>query len=350
MFGTDLDIFLKGLYPDFEEIEDQGQESIDRLKKAHIADTSVDARPLFLVKDYSNTQKATFTYVTGADSLGKRSVGGLYPEVSRGKRGYLTIAEFDPDDEDAGKISIEDEWRDRLNPKVVEAIGGAKQLMNRAIREIWKRYFMVFEYAFTAPSSYPSYLFSRGNSADNPSGALDIPLMSSKHPLVNTSDTGVNVLTDSPALSESALWQAIELGGNMVDDWGEKMPISFGEGFTLIIPNNRTMVPLALQLVGCDKEPYTADNNVNLFKGVLGDVLVSPYLTGSKWFIVSKDRHPIYGTGLLDVTFVPLTTKGPVYDEATDSVVWKLKYEKRLGWVDFRYIIGSKGDGSTYTS
>lgn len=350
MFGTDLDIFLKGLYPDFEEIEDQGQESIDKLKEAHIADTSVDASPLFLVKDYSNTQKASFTYITGADDLKKRSVGGLYPEVSRGNRGYISIAEFDPDDEDAGKISIEDEWKDRLNPKVVEAIGGAKQLMNRATRKIYKAYFDMLEYAFTAPSGYPSYLFSRGNSADNPSGALNIPLMSSKHPLVNSSATGVNVLTDSPALSESALWQAIELGGKMVDDWGEIMPIGFGKGFTLIIPNDKTMVPLALQIMGADKEPYTADNNVNLFKGILGDVLVSSYLTGSKWFVVSNERHPIYGTGLLDVTFVPLTAKGPTYDDSIDSIVWKLKYEKRLGWVDFRYIIGSKGDGSAYTS
>ena len=349
MFGSDLDIFLKGLYPDFAEIEDQGQESINRLKEAHIADTSVDVSPLFLVKDYSNTQKATFAYVTGADSLQKRSVGGLYPEVSRGKRGYLTITEFDPDDEDAGKISIEDEWKDRLNPKVVEAVGNAKQLMNRAIREIYKAYFDIFEYAFTAPSSYPSHLFARGNSSDNPAGALTQPLMSSHHALVNTSTTGVNVLTDSPALSESALWQAIQLGGEMVDDWGEIMPIGFGKGFTLVIPNDKDMVPLALQLVGADKEPYTADNNINLFKGILGNVLVSPYISGSKWFVISNDRHPIYGTGLLDVTFVPLTTKGPIYDDSVDAVVWKLKYEKRLGWVDFRYIIGSKGDGSTYS-
>jgi len=349
MYGTDLDIFLKGLYPDFEEIEDQGERSIQKLKEAHIADTSVDTSPLFLVKDYSDTQKVSFTYITGAGSLGKRSVGGLYPEVERGKRGYITTVEFDPNDEDAGKISIEDEWRDRLHPKVREAIGNAKQLMDRAVREIWKRYFMVFEYAFTPPSEYPSYMFARGNSADNPGGALNIPLMSSKHPLVNSSATAVNVLTDSPALSESALWQAIELGGNMVDDWGEKMPISFGKGFTLIIPNDREMVPTALQLMGCDKEPFTADNNLNLFKGVLGNVIVSPYLTGKKWFIVSNERHPVYGTGLLDVTFVPLTTKGPIYDESVDAVVWKLKFQKKVGWVDFRYIIGSKGDGTPYT-
>jgi len=348
-FGTDLDIFLQGLYPDFEAIEDQGQQSIEQLKKAFIVGTDPNLPTLFTQKSYENQQIARFVYITGVGALGKRNVGGPYPEVEQGKRGYITQVEFDPADEDAGQISIPDEFRDRLNPAVRDKIATAQQLMNRAIREIWKGYFSLLEYAFTPPSQYPKYLFARGNSADNPAGALNKPLMSSLHPLVNSSATGVNVLTDSPALSEEALWRAFALGGNIVDDWNEKMPIGFGLGFTLIIPNDAEMVPIALQLVGAEKQPFTADNNVNLIKGIMGNVIVSQYLTGKKWFIVpNKERHPLYGTGLIDVTFVPLTAKGPEVNNDLDSIVWKLKYQKRWGWLDFRYVLGSRGDGVAY--
>lgn len=349
-YGTDLDIFLQGLYPDFDAIEDQGQESIEQLKKSFIVGTDPNLPTLFTQKTYENQQLARFVYITGVGKLGKRNVGGPYPEVEQGKRGFITQVEFDPNDEDAGQISIPEEYRDRLNPIVRDRIATAQGLMNRAVREIWKGYFDVLEYAFTPPSQYPKHLFARGNSSDNPNGALNVPLMSSKHPLVNSSALGVNVLTDSPPLSEEALWRAFALGGNIVDDWNEKMPIGFGTGFTLIIPNNPEMVPVALQLVGAEKQAFTADNNVNLIKGILGNVLVSNLLTGTKWFIVpTKDRHPIYGTGLLDVTFVPLTVKGPEVNSDLDSIVWKIKYQKRWGWIEWRYIIGSKGDGSTYT-
>jgi hypothetical protein len=349
-FGRDLDIFLRGLYPEFEAIEDQGQKSIEQLKKAFIVGTDPNVPSLFLQKNYVNEQIARFVYITGVGKLGKRSVGGTYPEVKTGKRGFITQVEFDPNDEDAGMISISEEFRDRLNPAVREKIATAQGLMNRAIREIWKGYFDLLEHAFTQPSNYPSHLFARGNSADNPNGPLNVPLMSSHHPLVNSSAEGVNVLTDSPALSEEALFRAFALGGDMVDDWGEKMPIGFGTGFTLIIPNNPEMVPVALQLVGAEKQPYTSDNNVNLIKGILGNVLISNLLTGSKWFIVANnDRDPLFGAGLIDVTFVPLTVKGPVVNEDTDSVVWKLKYQKRWGWVDWRYIIGSLGNSQPYT-
>jgi len=348
-YGTDLDIFLKGLYPDFEEIEDQAQQSIERLKKALVVGTEPSAESLFVQKNYTDKQLARFVYITEVGDLKKRAVGGTYPEVSQGKRGFITEVEFDPNDEDAGKISIPEEFRDRLDERVREKIASARGLMNRAIRKIYKGYFDVLEYAFTPPSEYPSHLFARGNSADNPNGALNEPLCSSHHKLVNSNLEGVNVLADSPPLSEEALWAAIELGGKMVDDWGEIMPISFGLGnLTLVIPNDREMVPIALQLMGCDKQPFTADNNVNLYKGILGKVIVSPFLTGKKWFVIAGDRHPIYGTGLLDVTFVPLTVKGPEYNEETDSYIWKVKYQKRWGWVDWRYIIGSKGDNTPY--
>lgn len=349
-YGTDLDIFLQGLYPDFEAIEDQGQQSIEQLKKAFIVNTDPNLPALFTQKNYENQQIARFVYITGVGKLGKRNVGGPYPEVEQGKRGFITQVEFDPNDEDAGMISIPDEYRDRLNPQVRDRIATAQSLMNRALREIWKGYFDMLEYAFTQPSNYPRHLFARGNSADNPTGALNNPLMSSHHPLVNSSAEGVNVLTNSLPLSEEALWKMFELGGNIVDDWNEKMPIGFGLGFTLIIPNDAEMVPIALQLIGAEKQPFTADNNVNLIKGILGNVIISNYLTGKKWFVVpNKDRHSLYGTGLLDVSFVPLTAKGPEVNNDLDSIVWKLKYQKRWGWIEWRYIIGSKGDNSNYT-
>lgn len=49
----------------------------------------------------------------------------------------------------------------------------------------------------------------------------------------------------------------------------------------------------AKQIVGSDKEPFTADNQVNIYKDEL-NYLYNPYITGKKWFMVDPDLMKMY--------------------------------------------------------
>ncbi|MEO0224630.1 MAG: hypothetical protein ABIL76_06010, partial [candidate division WOR-3 bacterium] len=72
----------------------------------------------------------------------------------------------------------------------------------------------------------------------------------------------------------------------------------------------------------------------------------------TSWFVVDLTSfvNPDYGNGLLVVEFLPIISRimTPEYTR-NDSYIYKIKYSFKAGWLEFRNIFGSKGDGSTYT-
>jgi hypothetical protein len=86
----------------------------------------------------------------------------------------------------------------------------------------------------------------------------------------------------------------------------------------------------AMELVGSDLKPDTADNNMNSLKGEGLIVVSSPHLTDTDaWFLLgNKDE-----TGLRIVRRTGIETKaaGPDQGFTTDSILYKSRYREKIG-------------------
>src|SRR3989304_5939488 len=113
------------------------------------------------------------------------------------------------------------------------------------------------------------------------------------------------------------------------------MPM-FGGKLTIVVPPANNLVRTALELAGSEYKIDSANNNINVHFGMFADIKSSPYLLSSAylsgvsnqkaWFLVDENvRDPEVGTGLVRITFVPLTSRVERL-EANDSIIYKLKW------------------------
>jgi len=98
----------------------------------------------------------------------------------------------------------------------------------------------------------------------------------------------------------------------------------------------------AMELVGSDGKPDTADNNLNAFKMDELVVISSPHLTDTDaWFLLAAPAE----TGLRIIQRKPIETKaaGPDVGFKTDSILYKARYREKIGALHGYGIFGSAG-------
>jgi hypothetical protein len=98
----------------------------------------------------------------------------------------------------------------------------------------------------------------------------------------------------------------------------------------------------ALELVGSELKPDSADNNMNSLKGEGLQVVASPHLTDSDaWFILGDSNK----TGLRIVRRTGIETKaaGPDAGFDTDSMKYKSRYREKIGVTHAYGIFGTPG-------
>ena len=129
---------------------------------------------------------------------------------------------------------------------------------------------------------------------------------------------------------------------------------------SILIPPKNGLIRLANELNLTSRVIGSDNNDINVHEGTIGRVISSPYLSGStydssisntnQWFLVEENvRIDEIGTGLVQINFVPTTTR-TAWDETRDSYVYKIKQEKSYGFAEWRNILGSKGDGQSYSN
>lgn len=107
----------------------------------------------------------------------------------------------------------------------------------------------------------------------------------------------------------------------------------------VVHPSNKRY---AMELIGSDLKPDTADNNMNAFKQDGLMVVSSPHLTDQDaWFLVGEPSE----TGLRIVSRKPIETKaaGPDQGFTTDSILYKSRYREAIGVTHPYGIFGSRG-------
>lgn len=365
------DVFLAKVRADFDAIEDQALKSSRALQQYSLVGTASQTEGLFtMVSDITDDgSRAVWRHigVTGAKNLGTRAAGAQYPNVEF-IRGYETEV-VDPDNQNAGKFQIPEERQNKEGNKYATILNRASKLLYEIDRQNVKDPFEVFNLAFTAPSSFPTTgdggqrFFVRGNKGlDANNTALGERLISIQHARADAGTTISNAVQSSGnarAFSDAAYWAAREQGATFKDDVGKEMPM-FGGMVDIIVPPANNLVRTAKELDESEWVTALAENQINIHKGMFKKIISSPYLLAAsyvsgvantnQWFLVDEATRDVeVGTSLVCVSFVPLETRVE-REQDVDSVVYKVKQEKSYGFVDFRNVLGSKGDGAAYSS
>lgn len=359
------DIFLAKVRADFDALEDQALKASRALKAYSLIGTDSMGDVLFtsISDTTSEGSRAVWRHVgvAGIKNLGTRHAGGHYSQAEF-IRGYET-AVFDPDEQIAGEFRVPEEREAKEGSAYKSMLDRAQKLLIEIDRTNIKDPLEVFNLAFTAPTSYPTRFFARGNMGlDGNNTALGERLISTQHARADGGTTWSNAIQSSGnarAFSDDAYWAAREQGATFKDDVGKPYP-AFGGRVTIMVPPANGLVRTAKELDDSDWQVDTAENQINIHKGMFSRIITSPYLLSSSyvsgvantnaWFLVDDSmRDPQVGTGLVCITFVPLQSRVE-RDTDTDSTVYKVKEEMVYGFMEPRAVLGSKGDGNAYSS
>lgn len=365
LYQGSKDVFLARVRADFDALENQALTSFKMYSQYSLIGTDPMADGLFtnISEMTEDGDRAVWRHVatSGVENEGSRSAGGTYPRATF-IRGYET-AVFDPDDQIANSFIVPEERQDKEGKKYAAVLGRAQKMLYKMNRTNIQDPFEVFNLAFTAPSSLPSRFFVRGNAGlDGNQTALGERLISISHARADGGTTQSNAVQSSGnarQFSDDAYFAAREQGATFKDDIGDDTP-RFGGAVTIIIPPANGLVRVAQELNQSNEVVGSANNDINVHKGLFGRVISTPSLLASKyistvtdtskWFLVDEaSRDPETGTGLVAITFVPLQTD-TYRENSIDSVVYKIKQTKVYGFVDWRNVLGSKGDNASYSS
>lgn len=365
MYQGSKDVFLAKVRADFDVVENQALKSHKAYQQYSLIGTEPSANTIFTNVSETTDDGTRVVWrhigVTGVQGQGKRSAGGVYPQATF-IRGYET-AIFDPDSQDANEFVVPEE-RDMKEGKQYKAtLDRAKKILVKMDRTNMEDPFQVLNYAFTAAASQDPKFFVRGNNGlTGANTALAERLVSISHARADAGATQSNAVQSSGnarAFTVDAYWSSREQGATFKDDVGEDEPM-FGGSVTIAIPPANGLVREAAEINGSTWEPGNAENQINVQQGLLGRMISSSSLLRAKytstitdtakWFLIDEvTRDEEVGTGLVCISFVPMTTKVE-RQESVDSLVYKIKQSKMYGFVDWRNVLGSKGDGNAYSS
>ena len=365
LFQGAKDVFLAKVRADFDALENQALTSFKTFSEYSLMGTDPMADSLFvnISKTTDDGDRAVWRHIatSGVVNEGSRSAGGAYPRATF-IRGYETEV-YDPDAQIANEFHVPEERLGKEGNQYATILNRAQKLLIKMNRTNIQDPFEVFNMAFTAPASQGERFFVRGNAGlDGNNTALNERLVSTQHALANGGTTVSNAVQSSGnarAFSDDAYFAAREQAATFTDDVGEDMP-TMGGAVTIVVPPANGLVRLAEEINQSTEKVGTANNDINVNKGLFGRVILSPallsskYVSGttdtSKWFLIDETmRDPEVGVGLVCVSFVPLTTD-TYRDDTTDSIVYKIKQTKVYGFVNWRNIVGSKGDNVAYSS
>lgn len=359
------DVFLVGVRADFDAVEDQALKATRALQDWSLIGANGNVQAMFTnVSNVTNEGgRSVWRNIgtSGVQALGRRSAGTPYPAATF-LRTYETQV-YNPDNQDAAEFVVPEERGDSEKTEYKEVLNRAQKLLYEIDRINVADIFELWNLAFTVPTSYPDRFTAKGNRGlDGNYTALNEYLISIQHARADGGTTISNAVQSSgnaAAFSDPNYYAAKEQGATLVDDTGKPMPM-FGGHTTAIVPPANGLVRLAREINGSEWKTLSNNNDINVLQGLLNDVKSSPYLLNSyyvsgvsnkkAWFLVDDTvRDPELGTGLVRIAFVPLQTRTQ-RQETIDSIVYKVKQQYAYAWVDWRNVIGSKGDGLAYSN
>lgn len=165
-------------------------------------------------------------------------------------------------------------------------------------------------------------------------GLDGLSLCNTSHTYLKFSGVQSNMQNPGVALSVTGLEAIMTQARTLRDESGRRTPVRLG---TLLIPP--ALEHLAYQLLESEKEPFTADNQVNSVKrsrSGLGAVAVPFFTDTDAWFLTtSKDQHSLTWYDRMKLT-MDSEKDGPTKDRLYDAC-----YRASVCFRDWRGVWGS---------
>jgi phage major head subunit gpT-like protein len=117
------------------------------------------------------------------------------------------------------------------------------------------------------------------------------------------------------------------------DDNGEEVTI-----MPTILLTGRALRKTSLELTGSELTPESANNAINVHGNLQS--LVSPYITGNKWFLIDPGMSKMY-LKWIDRK-LPTFSSEPDYHHESIKHKGVMRYD--YGWSEWRFIYGSTPD------
>lgn len=161
-------------------------------------------------------------------------------------------------------------------------------------------------------------------------------LLAVDHPLVG-GGVGSNALATPADLSESALEQILIQIRKAKDDRG--LPVMLRAQKLVVAPENEYV---ARRLLGTDKQPGNANNDINAIKakGIFGNepTVLTNLTDADAWFVKTDATD-----GLKVFNRVKTVTPKVTIDDKTGNFLYRARERYSEGWTDWRGLFGSMG-------
>lgn len=152
------------------------------------------------------------------------------------------------------------------------------------------------------------------------------------HTLINSSSTVANTPATQVGLSVTGVSALLDLAMTLKNENGDPIKCNIDK---LIISNSSGELNRALQILGSDKEPFTAENQDNAIKKRIGGIkpIISRYKTSTKsYFMVDSKMNDAWFLTKRPVTFEDDTdfyTGAALYKVTTRFLIWFVDWR---GW------------------
>lgn len=183
------------------------------------------------------------------------------------------------------------------------------------------------------------------SSSNFPTARLNdaVALYSAAHPSkVSGVANRSNIVSGNPVLDEDTLFTAIKQIKEQLN--GRGIPLNYQGKFVLVVPP--ALEKKAIQLTASILEPYTTDNQINYYKGVI-DVAVVNYIgatnggSDTAWFVFAKDAGD--QASLRYVSLIAPKIEKDI-DFATKAIKVSVDMACAFGYSNFEFTVASKGD------
>ena len=319
-----IDLLLRGVRAEFAMVTDQAEKQLAAYDANVYLDATNKTGALFEERNAIGKQRDEVIQITGVSQLQPTEEFQSFPEADYVPSYVTTVEPF----KFARRIKVSQESAERRDSRYQKALNEASKLNIAYANTRNKHRFDRFNKYAGSVAAY-KHLFDYGDG---------VYLGSASHP-DKIGGIHSNLVTASD-ISPTSIESMILVLQNQVDDIGEPMPMGGGTNYLIVPP---AKVKKAKENIDSEWIPYTANNQINVWRSVGWNLVSSPYLSATNggsntaWFIVDGLFSP-----MKDVVFKSVTNE-TWYEDDTKAFVHDVSFEHKVGAYDYRGLVCNAG-------
>lgn len=320
---------IEGVGVKFQKVANEVEDAYVSPLGEMLVTAGVKSSALFKEKNITGS----IIHFTGKTGVGLTQLTGEGSDMKTDQRYFGYRTDMAPQKFTSG-IAVTMEARDDTDRQYKSELDEFRDLILAGHQREAKSIFDILNYGFTAQSSLPAEIYPYGDGK---------PLFSGSHSQLDGGTAQAN--TFSQAVTQLPLSDtSLELGRvNILNQLSNRgLPLETSSQLALVIPS--ALEKTAMILTSSLKRPGTANNDVNIYDGMLS-VFASKWLNATSstaWYLVDAK--------LSQLRFIrrePVQTYS--VKQANQTQVFYVWHRFCTGWSHWIGTFGSLGDSSVYT-